>query len=336
MATGATFADAIPLEYGARATGQVNASMLWVYFKFNVSVNDKIIFQAFSNGDTYGALYSETGSLLTSDDDGGEGLNPFITYTATYDGVLYGGIRAYWMGNTIDFEVSLEREVYIELGGGSFNDAINATIDADGEVRVARYQTMSYLRLECIVGDRYFFETTGEYGSYADLYNDQLGQEMHSSYHDDGINAYLDFIAVSSIMYIRISTLDTPRAIWTIPYHIKKFDNTKVWSISISPQFKNLQINTTFQMTVTIEPETALNKNVTWHVQYPGIVTIDEMGNVTGISLGETLIAAVTEDGEFFAEATILVTELGSITTNGKLYSKVIKNVLYVEREMNE
>ena len=91
----------------------------------------------------------------------------------------------------------------------------------------------------------------------------------------------------------------------------------------------------TFQLTATVLPENAANKNVTWSSSDLSIATVDQNGNVTAKNLegisALTTITATTEDGGYTARCTIIVkpTEVvgynydiwGNLTVKYKLLS---------------
>lgn len=53
----------------------------------------------------------------------------------------------------------------------------------------------------------------------------------------------------------------------------------------------------TKQLTATISPENATNKTLTWKSANSSVVTVDEEGNVLGVSVGKSIITAKTTDG---------------------------------------
>ena len=61
---------------------------------------------------------------------------------------------------------------------------------------------------------------------------------------------------------------------------------------------------------VTIEPDNAKNKNVTYAIADTNVATVDKDGKVTGVAPGETTLTVTTEDGGFTATAKVTVTAL--------------------------
>ena len=80
---------------------------------------------------------------------------------------------------------------------------------------------------------------------------------------------------------------------------------------SVVLNLSNLQIykGTTAQLTATVTPEYASNKQVIWTSSDESIATVSEEGMVTGIMNGVSEITATTVDGGFTAECTVTVLE---------------------------
>ena len=77
----------------------------------------------------------------------------------------------------------------------------------------------------------------------------------------------------------------------------KKAENTaiKVKSIKLSQNSKTIKIGEKFKLTATILPENATNKEIVWSSTDAKIATVDNNGNVTGISEGKVTITATNK-----------------------------------------
>lgn len=75
----------------------------------------------------------------------------------------------------------------------------------------------------------------------------------------------------------------------------------------------------TQQLTATVSPDTALNKNVTWESSAPGVATVDN-GLVTAVSVGTATITVKTVDGNY---TDICVVTVGSLAASNAEATKI-------------
>ena len=73
-----------------------------------------------------------------------------------------------------------------------------------------------------------------------------------------------------------------------------------VTGVSLNSNSIEVSINGTSKLTANILPSNATNKNITWTSSNPSVATVEE-GVVKGISVGSSVITAITEDGNFKA-----------------------------------
>jgi hypothetical protein len=71
-----------------------------------------------------------------------------------------------------------------------------------------------------------------------------------------------------------------------------------VTSVSIDQEDQALIIGNTFDLTATVEPANATNKNVTWISDNEAVATVSADGVVTAVKEGTAVITVTTEDGE--------------------------------------
>ena len=79
-----------------------------------------------------------------------------------------------------------------------------------------------------------------------------------------------------------------------------------VTGVSIVPSSIEIIEGRTGTLVAQVEPADANNKRVTWSIDDPTIATIKN-GVVTGVKEGETTARVKTEDGDFTAEATVII-----------------------------
>lgn len=80
-----------------------------------------------------------------------------------------------------------------------------------------------------------------------------------------------------------------------------------VSSVAVSPTSASLYAGNTQQLTASISPANATNKNVTWSSSNTAIATVNASGLVTAVSAGTANITATTQDGNKTASAAITV-----------------------------
>ena len=81
----------------------------------------------------------------------------------------------------------------------------------------------------------------------------------------------------------------------------------QVTGVGLSPEAASIGIGHTIQLTASIKPSNAANKNLSWSVSDETIISVDDRGIVTGLSLGTATATVTTEDGGFTASAEITV-----------------------------
>lgn len=129
---------------------------------------------------------------------------------------------------------------------------------------------------------------------------------------------------IASDAKISYTLLDNSTNVWQYKCEVMFYDGSKneftfkvdinsgtiinnITGITLNEASKELDIIDTFQLTATIEPTNATNKNIIWSSSNEKVATVNQKGLVTAKSIGETTITATTEEGHFTASATITV-----------------------------
>ncbi len=86
-------------------------------------------------------------------------------------------------------------------------------------------------------------------------------------------------------------------------------DPVAVTGVTVSPKTQTIDQKEKLQLTATIAPADATNKQVTWSSDKPAVATVDENGRVTGVAQGVAIITVTTKDGSKTDQATITVSE---------------------------
>jgi hypothetical protein len=97
------------------------------------------------------------------------------------------------------------------------------------------------------------------------------------------------------------------------------FDNVSVTSgtvavtgVTVSPTSASINTGATQQLTATVAPSNATNKNVTWTTSNSSVATVSTNGLVTGVAAGNATITVTTQDGNRTATSSITVTSTPS------------------------
>ena len=91
-------------------------------------------------------------------------------------------------------------------------------------------------------------------------------------------------------------------------YAIAYADTQLATGVTVDSSEKTLtKEGETLQLTATVAPSNATNKEVTWTTSDPEVATVDENGVVTAVSNGVAVITATSEDGSYTATCTITV-----------------------------
>lgn len=85
-----------------------------------------------------------------------------------------------------------------------------------------------------------------------------------------------------------------------------------VTSVSMTPTSASITVGGTRQLTATVAPSNATNKNVTWSSSNTGVATVNSTGLVTAIAVGTATITVTTVNGAKTATSVITVTAVPS------------------------
>jgi len=85
-------------------------------------------------------------------------------------------------------------------------------------------------------------------------------------------------------------------------------DGVAVESVSASPQTTSVVVGSTRQLTVTVLPSEASNKNVTFVSSDESIATVTSAGLITGVAEGSATVTITTASGGKTATVSVTVT----------------------------
>ena len=84
---------------------------------------------------------------------------------------------------------------------------------------------------------------------------------------------------------------------------------TAVQEVMINVASANIMVGESQNLTASVFPASAQNSKFTWSSEDDTVATVSESGKVTGVSVGETTIKAVAEDGYHFATCNVIVSQ---------------------------
>jgi uncharacterized protein YxeA len=93
----------------------------------------------------------------------------------------------------------------------------------------------------------------------------------------------------------------------------------RVSSVSLSSTNLQMEVGDSRNLTATVRPSSARNKDVYWESSRPSVATVSNGGRVTAVGAGTAVITVTTEDGGFTADCSVTVT--GGSSSHTHTYS---------------
>ena len=126
----------------------------------------------------------------------------------------------------------------------------------------------------------------------------------------DKLNTYSVYVSLDNVSYFDVSLPDVSGT-YSVSLDVMTENETirDVSGIELYVSDLTLAPNETYTLLAIVYPENAANKNVTWTSSNPGVVSVDNNGNITAskFSGGTVCITATTEDGEYTATCKVAV-----------------------------
>ena len=98
-------------------------------------------------------------------------------------------------------------------------------------------------------------------------------------------------------------------------------DKVPVASVTLNKHEATINAGETIQLTVTVNPDNATNKNVIWQSSNDEVIKVDTNGLIIGVKPGKATISVKTEDGLYTDSCELTVNE---VTPVGKIDLKII------------
>ena len=131
---------------------------------------------------------------------------------------------------------------------------------------------------------------------------------------------------ISTITVIGSTNLDKYVASATVP----------VTGVTMNPTTASIAVNATSQLTATVAPSNATNKNVTWSTSSSTVATVSSTGLVTGKVAGTATITVTTADGSKTATCAVTVTAPSCIDEQGTVTCYNAASTMTVDGYLNE
>ena len=94
-----------------------------------------------------------------------------------------------------------------------------------------------------------------------------------------------------------------------------------VTGVKLNKEEIEIGVGQTYQLSATVRPSNASNKNLKWESDDKDTAKVDSNGKVTGVSKGTAYITVTTKDGDYTAECEVTV---GKANTSGGLITKIV------------
>ena len=108
-----------------------------------------------------------------------------------------------------------------------------------------------------------------------------------------------------------VITARTPDGTVTATCVVNVVSNTvPASSIKVNPTSTSVEIGSSSQLLVTIEPSNATERDVIFESSNPSVVTVDSNGKITGVNVGTATITIKTKDGRLETTCVVTVTPI--------------------------
>lgn len=108
----------------------------------------------------------------------------------------------------------------------------------------------------------------------------------------------------------------TYRSIYESAYS-NESEEAKPQSLTLSKSSLTIKPGTLYKIKASILPQTAENKRVNWKSEDTSVATVNECGEITAVTEGETYITVATEDGNITAKCKVVVSATASDPSSG-------------------
>ena len=124
--------------------------------------------------------------------------------------------------------------------------------------------------------------------------------KSYAEFPPEGLVNFVESVPADGTLFVPQNSIDyyATSPTWENWKNIRPLnDDILASSLTINLPVANAKVGNTVQLTATVGPSDASNKQVEWTSSSEAIATVDENGLVTALSIGETVITAMCVDG---------------------------------------
>jgi len=156
--------------------------------------------------------------------------------------------------------------------------------------------------------------TLSEITAFAEKIYDTTGKEvnldMDGKYYDIDYSKISQYIQIpdNKMDYIIQNPVGNVYALKNLTKQAEtRTTDISVTGVTLNDSTMSVNVSSTVQLNASILPTNATNKIVIWTSSNTAITTVSNTGLVTGISIGNSIITATTQDGNFVTNCNITV-----------------------------
>lgn len=274
-----------------------------IWYRFTANVSNAADYTIYTSGslDTVGYLYNSSGTLIASNDDGGDDLNFSITKPLTYGATYYVKVRAYGsdMG---EYGVRVGYTTQSQSGGGGESNGSNGQNTAI-QLGLNSLRGGDFCCPGAEIWYKFIPSETAYYTIYAGGSLDTVGYLYDSNNHlinsDDDEGSGLNFkmvhrLTANQTYYIKVTTYDGS----TGSFSIKVTNTVFIESVTINDTYLVLNKGESVTLSAEVLPSYATNKTIRWESNNTSVVAVNSStGKITAVNRGYACVRAYSLDG---------------------------------------
>lgn len=178
-----------------------------------------------------------------------------------------------------------------------FSDPQWIQIDLQGNYTITRV----VLNWETAAGKSFQIQVSTDATNWTNIYTTTTGAGGVQTLTVSGTGRYLR-------MYGTARTTGYGYSLWEFEVYGTTGTNVPVTGVTVAPTSASIAAGATTQLTATVSPANATNKNVTWSSSSTAIASVNASGLVTALAAGSATITVATQDGNKTATCAVTVT----------------------------